>query len=280
MAEERLMTEGGEIAWDEVAPGASGQPILLVPGIGDLRSEYRHLAPLLAQGGMRPIAMDLRGTGGSSTDWREYTPEAVGRDMLALARALDAGPVWLAGCSMAAASAVWAAVESPDLVKGIVLLGPSLETPKMTGGQRAALAIGLNGPWKVRFWEFFYRSLYPVRKPADLDEYCRVLRVNLNEPGRFDALRTFMAAPKTAAEARLDTLARPALVVMGSRDPDFKDPAAKAQEYALRLYGVAQIIVDAGHYPHADTPQEVSEAILAWVKKIEGEGDGSFATQS
>lgn len=274
----KLSTEGGEIAWEEMVPGAMGKPILLVPGIGDLRAEYRYLAPLLAQAGLRPIAMDLRGTGGSSTAWSEYTPQAVGRDMLALAQTLNAGPVWLAGCSMAAASAVWAAVEAPEMVWGIVLLGPSLETPKMTGAQKAGLALGLNGPWKARFWEFFYRSLYPIRKPDDLDEYCRTLRANLNELGRFDALRAFMAAPKTAAEERFDKLAKPALLVMGSRDPDFKDSAAKAREYAALLKGDSKIIVDAGHYPHADSPHEVSEAIIEWIQSVEGESHGTDAS--
>lgn len=279
------------MAWEEAAPAAGGTPILLVPGIGDLRAEYRFLAPLLAEQALRPVALDLRGTGGSSTGWSDYTPEAVGRDMLALARELDAGPVWLAGCSMAAASAVWAAVEAPDVIKGILLLGPSLETPVITRGQRAALALGMHGPWKVRFWEFFYKSLYPVRKPADLDAYCRALRANLNEPGRFAATRAFMAAPKTQAEARIDRLTKPALVVMGARDPDYKDAAAKAQEYATRLRGTSALIADAGHYPHVDSAQEVAETILNWInmqehnekrseKRNEGGIDGAHATES
>lgn len=275
-----LKHEEGALAWEEYAPAVGGAPILLVPGIGDLRAEYRFLAPLLAEGGLRPISLDLRGTGDSSVGWQEYTPEAVGRDMLALARTVDAGPVWLAGCSMAAASAVWAAVEAPELVKGIVLLGPSLETPVLTGGQKAALALGLHGPWKVRFWEFFYRSLYPVRKPADLDDYCRTLRANLAQPGRFDALRAFMSAPKTASEERIEQLTKPSLVIMGARDPDFKQPEAKAHEYATRLRGAHTIIRESGHYPHVDSAPEVAAAILRWAQEIEGGEDGTRTLES
>lgn len=246
---------------------ASGTPILLAPGIGDLREEYRLLAPILAEAGLRPIAMDLRGHGGSSTEWDEYTPEAVGRDMLVLARHLNAGPVWIVGCSMAAASAVWAAVESPELVRGIVGVGPSLDNPKLTFFQSAALGIGLRGPWKVSFWLTFYRSLYPGAKPADFDAYCRTLRANLAEPGRFDALRAFLHAPKDAVLARVAQIDRPALMIMGGRDPDYSDPAAKAQAYAGLLRGESMLLPESGHYPQVDAPQATAQAILDWIAR-------------
>jgi pimeloyl-ACP methyl ester carboxylesterase len=246
---------------------ASGMPILLAPGIGDLREEYRLLAPILAEAGYRPVAMDLRGHGGSTTAWGEYTPEAVGRDLLALARHLNAGPVWIVGCSMAAASAVWAAVDSPELVRGIVGVGPSLDNAKLTFIQSAALAIGFRGPWKVQFWLAFYRSLYPGAKPADLDAYVQTLRANLAEPGRFDALRAFMNAPKDAALARMPQLQRPALIVMGGRDPDFTDPAAKAREYAASLRGESLLLPESGHYPHVDAPHATASAILDWIAR-------------
>lgn len=257
----------GKIAWEEYAPDNRGDIVLMAPGIGDLQQEYRLLAPLLAAQGMRPITLDLRGMGASSVGWHAYLPEAVGRDMLALARHLGDAPVWLAGCSMAAASAVWAAVEAPALVKGVILLGPSLEDMTLTAIQQFGLAVGMSGPWKVRFWEAFYRSLYPSAKPADFDDYCAKLRANLNEPQRFASVKAFLGASKAACSERMPALARPALVIMGERDPDYANPADQAQKYAAALRGKASIMPGSGHYPHVDAPAQTAQIMLAWMQE-------------
>lgn len=261
-----LQTAEGTISYSMAGETHATGPLLIcAPGIGDLRSEYRYLAPLLAAQGWSVALMDLRGHGESSVTWSEFTPQAVGRDMLALANHLGHGtPVLLAGCSMAAASAVWAAVEAPAQVAGVVLLGPSLEDGPLSPMQSLALKTAFVGPWKVRAWDLFYASLYPGPKPADLDAHRAAIRASLREPGRFDALRAFLFAPKAEAAARIERLAKPALLVMGSRDPDFSDPAAVAQGWARRLKADHFVVDGAGHYPHVDTPQAVADRLLRW----------------
>ena len=90
-----LAVEGGRIAYD--VWGDSGPLIVLAPSIGDVRAEYRLVAPSLAAAGYRVAMMDLRGHGESSTGWTEYTPESLGRDMLALVRELGGEPAVLEG---------------------------------------------------------------------------------------------------------------------------------------------------------------------------------------
>lgn len=259
----------GNISYEEYAPQNPGEIVLMVPGIGDLRHEYRLIAPILAEAGLRPVSMDLRGMGESSVGWREYTPEAVGRDMLALGAYFGEAPVWLMGCSMAAASAVWAAVEMPERVRGIIMAGPSLEVRPPSFFERAALGIGMHGPWKVRFWEYFYRSLYPKRRPDDLDEYCRLLRSNLAEPGRFAAQRAFLYASKQECVARIPRLTRPVLVTMGDSDPDYSNPAETARDYAKQLRGEVVVLESSGHYPHVDSPSATASAIMEWMKTVQ-----------
>ena len=55
---------GGQIAYDDT--GGNGSLILAIPGMGDLRSEYRLLRPLLAGAGYRVVTMDVRGFGATS----------------------------------------------------------------------------------------------------------------------------------------------------------------------------------------------------------------------
>ena len=83
----------------------------MAPGFGDMKEEYRFLAPKLVAAGYRVVAMDLRGHGESSTGWHDHTCAAMGSDMLALIEHLDAGPAMIIGTSMSAGSAAWAAAE-------------------------------------------------------------------------------------------------------------------------------------------------------------------------
>ena len=87
------------------------------------------------------------------------------------------------------------------------------------------------------------------------------VRANLAEPGRGRALRRMLAAPKTACEARMPEVAVPALVVMGTADPDFDDPAAEAAAVAAGVRGEVLLVDGAGHYPHVEQPERVAAAI-------------------
>ena len=263
-----LQHEGGQIAYE--THGDAGPLILMTPGIGDIRNAYRFLAPALVKAGYRAAVMDLRGHGQSSVGWGEYTPAAVGRDMLTLVEQLGGAPAILVGASMAAASAVWAAAEAPRLVAGVICVGPSLRDPQLSALQRVMVSLITRGPWKISAWCTFYRSLYPVRQPDDLADHIARLRVNLAEPGRYTSLRAFMQASKAVCTARMAVITQPTLVVMGSRDPDYASPAAEATWMSETLRGEHCIITDSGHYPHADAPAEVMNAILPFLEKVAG----------
>lgn len=262
---EYLNLDGGRIAYDDT--GGTGPLVLAVPGIGDVRGLYRFLTPLLVDAGYRVITADLRGHGESSVRWPEYTPAAVGDDLVALLRALDAGPAFVLGESMAAASALWAAAEAPELVAGLVLLGPSARDHDLNLAQRLAMAaVGRS----AALWTAYYRRLYPTRPPADLPEYVRALGANLRRPGGLAALRGLLAARKGAAEARIPEVTAPTLVVMGTRDADFPDPAAEAKLLTDRLSGELLMVEGAGHYPATEMPEVVAPPLLAFMARVRG----------
>jgi hypothetical protein len=52
---------------------------------------------------------------------------------------------------------------------------------------------------------------------------------------------------------------------MGSRDPDFKDPAAEARWIADRVRGRVFMVEGAGHYPQAEMPEMLGPGIVAFV---------------
>ncbi len=114
----------------------------------------------------------------------------------------------------------------------------------------------------------YYSSLYPTRKPADFTRYCNAMRANLEEPGRMEALLRMMTASKVASEYRLPRVTAPTLVLMGSRDPDFKDPEAEARWVAGSLRGTYQVVNDAGHYPHAEMPEFTGPLVLSFLQTL------------
>ena len=264
-----LERPGGRLAYDDAGDGPL---VVMLPGLGDLRQQYRFLAPELAGAGYRAVTADLRGHGDSSIGWPDYGSEAAGADLVALLETLDAGPAVLIGNSFGAAPAVWAAAERPDLVAGLVLIGPFVRDHEMSPVMRAGLRAMSVGPWKVRAWGWFYDSLYPAAKPADHAKHRRAVLANLAEPGRFDALRAMMFRSDAAIEARLDRVRTPTLVVMGSADPDFADPAEEARVIADAVSGEVAMIEGAGHYPHVEMPEATAPRIARFVANVHGTG--------
>lgn len=271
--ETRFLTRPeGTIAYDD--SGAPGPLVLAVPSMGDLRQEYRFLRPHLVAAGYRVVTMDVRGHGESSVGWADYSAAAVGSDIVALLRHLDAGPAFVVGTSMAGGATVWAAAEAPELVAGQALIGPFVRDHPEGASKSAATELLIKtlfaGPWGVPAWSMYYKSLYPTAPPADLGVYRGALKANLREPGRFAALRAMLAASKAACEARLGKVSAPTLVIMGTKDPDFPRPEAEARWLSERLGGKVLMVEGAGHYPHAELPDQVGPAIVTFLAGVAG----------
>ncbi len=261
-----LAVQGGRIAYDDT--GGDAPLILAIPGMGDLRSEYRLLRPALQRSGYRVVTMDVRGFGATSARWDDYSARAVGGDALALIGQLGAASAIILGNSFAAGSALWAAHDRPARVRGVVLLGPVVRDLGATWLQKLALRIGFAGPWRVRFWTTYWNSLFPTCKPADHALAKAALARNLREPGRMAALLAMVRLSKSDTAAMVSASRVPALVVMGSRDPDFPDAVAEARSLAAQLGAQSLIVEGAGHYPHTEMPGRVVPGLLSFFAQL------------
>jgi pimeloyl-ACP methyl ester carboxylesterase len=209
--------------------------------------------------------MDVRGFGDTSARWNDYSAHAVGRDALALLEHLHGGTVTLLGNSFAAGSALWAAHDAPDRVSSVVLLGPIVRDQPPSGLVKLALNIGFAGPWRVWFWTTYLNGLFPTHKPSDQLQVKAALSRNLHEPGRMAALRAMLLLSKADTAAIVPQSRVPALVIMGSADPDFNDAADEARRLAGQLGARTLIVEGAGHYPHVEMPEQVAPALLAFL---------------
>jgi pimeloyl-ACP methyl ester carboxylesterase len=255
---------GGQIAYDD--SGGAGPLVICVPGLGDMRQQYRFLAPRLVAAGFRVVTMDLPGHGESSVDWPAYSPAIVGADIVAMVQHLGAGKAFIVGNSMAGGSAVWAAAEIPDRIAGIVLIDPFTRVIPTSSFLLAFLKLAMMRPWGPSFWSMYYGSLYKSAPPADLDSYRSALVANLKQPGRIEATKALIFASQAPCEARIPNVRAPVLVVMGTRDSDFSDPAAEADWVATHLHGKKLMVDGAGHYPQVEYPDVVASAVIDFVK--------------
>lgn len=258
---------GGRIAYEDT--GGSGPLILAAPGMGDTRGVYRHLSPLLTEAGLRLVTFDARGMGESSTGWNDYSDAAIASDYIGLLVHLGSSSAVLMGHSKTASSVVIAATDHPDKVSGLVLLGPFARKAPTKWRERLMFSIMLGGPWGRGVWVSYYKNkLYPGNKPEDHEDYVAALSKNLAEPGRFKALKEQAKDLHVKSGQRLDKVRSPALIIMGTDDPDFPNPKIEANELAALLKGSVLFVERSGHYPQADNPEEIAPAIINHIKKI------------
>jgi pimeloyl-ACP methyl ester carboxylesterase len=267
---------GGRIAYEVVGDGPL---VVLSPGMADTRSSYRFLAPLIAEAGYRVASVDLRGHGESSTGWSSYTHPDTAGDLIAVIGELG-GPAAIVGQSFSGGATTIAAATNPDLVSAIVEIDPFTRPPKYAVGpflrnshyRRGGLLLGrFMFTGSVQTWSKYLDMAYPGRKPADWDTWLAAVQANLRQSGRAQAAQSMMKSSGTLkdAAAALAKVRCPALVVMGTDDSDFPDPKAEATALVGLLpdgLGQYQMIENAGHYPHAEYPEEVAAAVIPFLR--------------
>lgn len=248
----------GRLAYDDAG---AGPLVVCVPGMGDLRSEYRFLAPQLVDAGFRVVTVDLRGHGESDATFTDFERPTVGDDVLALLAELDGGPAHLIGCSFGAAAVVWAAAHEPERAASVTLIGPFVRDLPTPAWQRLMLRVMLTRPWGARAWTAWLGKLHVKARPADFAAHRAAIRASLADPRRLAAVRGMATASSARIDPLLERLQAPTTVVMGTADPDFADPAAEALIIAERTRGTTVLVDDAGHYPHVEDPDSTGAAI-------------------
>jgi pimeloyl-ACP methyl ester carboxylesterase len=277
---EFLDVEGGRIAYDVTG---SGPLVVLSHGIGDRRQVYRFLAPKLAQAGYRVATADLRGHGESSMGWKSVTgTDAITRtdvagDLLALIEHLG-GPAVIVGHSISGGAATIAAAQRPDLVSGVVEINPFTKKQKLNLGALVRIRryrrgisrlMGTQYLRSLGIWMRYLDVAYPT-KPADYADYMAALAAKLREPGRMaEFMKTGKSTPADAG-AQLPNITVPALVIMGTLDPDFADPRAEGDAIVAAMpsgLGTVAMVEGAGHYPHAQSPDQVAALVIPFLKE-------------
>jgi pimeloyl-ACP methyl ester carboxylesterase len=253
-------------------------PVLLLHGLGDEADTWRHLFPPLSSR-FRLVAPDLPGFGRSEKPDRRYTIPFYMDVALELLEVLGIQRVALVGHSMGAIVAQAIALENPEQVRSLVLIGGTLvsQAQKLNLGTLLFLVPGL-GEWLYNRLrkdpQAAYRTLEPYcHRLEDLPQADRDFlfqRVNervwsdAQRRGFLSALRGLAAwipAQQKGLPARLKLCSVPTLVIWGEQD---RINAPESGRLLAGLQPAARLVIvpGAGHNVHQEKPEEVVDLIL------------------
>ncbi|KAJ3105810.1 hypothetical protein HDU96_008411 [Phlyctochytrium bullatum] len=273
-APKELAIGNSYVAYEDSHPSDRHRPVAyLVPGIGDFRHSFRFLGPKLVDGGYRVIAQDMRGVGESGTEFTSYNIEDVASDVVAV---LDAEgitePVALICNSLSAAAAITIAAEHPERVRAIVTLGGFFRDMPGDAYFRPVSYLLFNHLWGQPMWTSAFLSFF-ASKPDDIDAYVAAVKAKmLSDCNHADVIGMMIRATKEHAWSKIGQVKVPVMLVMGEKDPDFKNPEEETDYVKSSLTASTLVeklmVADAGHYPHVEKPNLVAPRIVEFLEAI------------
>ncbi len=270
-----LRTDRGGFAVHDARPpgGAASGTALLVPGFTGSKEDFIAVLGPLAEAGFRVVTYDQRGQfeSGGAEPPEGWTTSGFAADLLAVAAALDAGPVHVVGHSFGGIVSRAAVIRDPSAFCSFVLL---CSGPAGFDDERAGLlttmaegieAIGLAGVWAITRAMEMENGWQPNPDPAvdefleqrfhanDATSLAAMARILVSEPDRTDEL----GAVCGVAPGRL-----PTIVAFGEND-DAWSPKLQA-ETASRLGVPVVSFPKAAHSPAAEVPTETAAALAGF----------------
>jgi non-heme chloroperoxidase len=256
----------GRLTIDYVDHGdASGFPVIALHGITDSWRSFEPLLPHLPPT-LRIFALNQRGHGGAEAPPSGYLPRDFADDIAAFADATGVSRAVVVGHSMGASNALRFAIDYPERVAGLVLLGafasfqrPDLESFLLGEVQQ------LEDPIDVAFARDFQQSTLTQPVPPDFFE--TVMRECLKTPARVWR-DSFAGLLRHDYLDQLGAVQAPTVLLWGRHDTySLRDDQQKL------LAGIAHCSLveyaDAGHALHWEEPARVAADLTAFAARAD-----------
>lgn len=238
-----------------------GPPVVLVHGLGGSLHVWHGVAEALALH-HHVVAVDLRGHGRTPAKGK-LTINSWAKDVGALIDALELPPVTLVGHSMGSLVAQQLAVNQPEAVDQLVMVGGIswFEPPTRDSYHQRAKTVEADGLDAI-VDDWLTGALAP-RTRAKLPQLVGLLRdlYVRNDPRAYaEACRAVADAPKINREK----IGQPTLLLVG--DHDRSTPIAMAEELHREIpVSRVQVIPTAAHWCPLEQPDQIAAAILQFL---------------
>lgn len=258
-----------------VRVAGEGAPVLLLHGFTGTGGAWDPLARRLRAAGHRTIAPDLLGHGRSDApaDPARHDVARQATDFASIVVGLGAMPADVVGYSLGGRIALRLALDRPDVVRSLVLVGAGAGTADDRARARrrseeAALAQVIERDGLAAFVDW-WESLPLFATERDLPERVRAgrrrERMSQRPEGLASSLRGAGQGTQQPLHARLMTLRVPTLLVVGEGDT-----AARARAESIAASSprrLVQVVVEAGagHAVHLERESRFAELVLRWL---------------
>ncbi|NLG27699.1 MAG: alpha/beta hydrolase [Chloroflexi bacterium] len=242
----------------------AGVPVVLLHGFADSWRSWELVLPHLLPS-LHVLALTQRGHGDSGRPPSGYGIVDMAGDLAAFLDALALRSAILVGHSMGSAVAQRLAIDHPERVAGLVLVGaaPSLRASEASRAYwttaLAALSDPVDAAWMRRMIE---RSLARPVPPEFVDS---AVRESLKVPARvWRAVFEARWRLEGDFEAELSAICAPTLVVWGDRDARY--PRHDQDRLVAAMPNARLLVYECcGHNLHWEQPERVAADVAAFV---------------
>ena len=247
----------------------SGSAIVFLHSFLSDNTHFRHQISALEKTHL-VLAIDTRGHGRSSAATEKFTIYDLLDDAIAVLDAEGVGSAVWVGHSLGGFVAMRAALNHPERVSGLVLIGTEAGSQSL---QKRAQDLGLK--WVLRtFGPQFISPLIAKTMFGKTTQRVNPALVRSYRESFADMQVGSICHCIDAVGRRDDVLSRlreiqcPTLVVVG--DEDIPLPPSKSRMIATRVHGASlTIIVGAGHLCPVEKPVEVTAMLLSFVGELQ-----------
>jgi pimeloyl-ACP methyl ester carboxylesterase len=215
---------------------------------------------------VRALAVSQRGHGGSSRPATGYRFAEMSGDVQAFLDALDLPDAIIVGHSMGASVTQRLAIDHPDRVRAIVLMGgfTSYDDPGLADFVSSSI-LPLQDPIPAEFVRNWQRST--LARPMDAEHFDIVVRETLKVPARVwhQAFQGFLATPDFSEQLRAVHV--PALVMWGDQD-GYANRAAQDRLAAVLAQSTMVTYAGYGHAFHWENPAMVAQDLMRFIDRV------------
>ncbi len=246
--------------------------------------QWEHQQQALTQH-FRVVTLDLPGSGLSDKPDIEYRPDQMLEFFVGFMDALQIPHATLAGNSMGAGLAIGMALDHPERVSKLVLIGglPQQILLKLTSPSIRQALETRTPTWVVSLGSWLFGDMLTesimrefIHNPALLTPAV-IERSNRNRrrPGLIKpimAARQALPLWETGFATRLHTLSLPTMLIWGEQDRVF--PLSVGEELCRMIPGAQLVkIPDSGHLPQWEQPGLVNSVLIAYIQSPISEVD-------
>jgi pimeloyl-ACP methyl ester carboxylesterase len=264
-------SSGVELAGESVGEGPA---VALLHGVTATRRYVVHGSNALPRRGYRQISYDARGHGDSAPASEDagYTYQELARDLGAVLENQGAERPVLCGHSMGCHTIATYALERPDAVAGVVLIGPvqlGLPAPEEVLAAWGRLADGLERGGVEGFMKAYEAdlSLEGRWRETVLRITLERIRLHRHPEAVARALREVPRSVPFEGMAELEHLEAPAMVVASHDEVDPGHPYPVAEAWAAAIPGARLVSEEPGSSPLAWQGGKLAREIAAFCEQ-------------